>query len=66
MGINREHGAEYSGFRVLDGSHAGLYWRLAMIDSVTTSLDIQTYLWYPNFSGRILLERAILAAQRGV
>lgn len=64
--ITAEHGEEYSGFRVLDKSHAGLYWRLALIDSATTSLDIQTYLWYPDFSGRLLLERAILAAQRGV
>ncbi len=64
--IITEHGEEYSGFRVLDGSHDSLYWRLALIDSATTSLDIQTYLWYPDFSGRLLLERAILASQRGV
>jgi putative cardiolipin synthase len=64
--VTDEHGEEYSGFRILDGSHAGLYWRLALIDSATTSLDIQTYLWYPDFSGKLLLERAILAAQRGV
>ncbi len=64
--IATEHGEDYSGFKVLDSSYDGLYWRLALIDSATTSLDIQTYLWYPDFSGRLLLERAILAAQRGV
>jgi cardiolipin synthase C len=65
-GISAEHGEDYSGFRVLDSSFDGLNWRLALIDSATTSLDIQTYLWYPDFSGRLLLERVILASQRGV
>jgi phosphatidylserine/phosphatidylglycerophosphate/cardiolipin synthase-like enzyme len=54
--ITAEHGEEYSGFRILDASRAGLYWRLALIDSATTSLDIQTYLWYPDFSGKLILE----------
>lgn len=66
LDIQKEHGDEYSGFKVLDGSRDGLYWRLALIDSATTSLDIQTYLWYPDHSGRLLLERAIRASQRGV
>ncbi len=64
--IRAEHGEEYSGFRVLDSSRDGLYWRLALIDSATTSLDIQTYLWYPDNSGRLVLERALRAAERGV
>ena len=65
-GLTGEFGEEQSGFRVLDTSFDGLYWRLALIDSATTSLDIQTYLWYPDASGTLILERAILAAQRGV
>jgi len=64
--IAAEHGENHSGFRVLDSSHSGLYWRLALIDSAVSSLDIQTYLWYPDVSGRLILERAVLAAQRGV
>ncbi len=64
--IQDEHGGQFSGFRILDSSRDGLYWRLALIDSATSSLDIQTYLWYPDFSGKLMLERAILAAQRGV
>jgi putative cardiolipin synthase len=64
--IAAEHGEKSSGFRVLDSSHSGLYWRLALIDSAVSSLDIQTYLWYPDVSGRLLLERAVLAARRGV
>ncbi|MEP4145940.1 MAG: phospholipase D family protein [Halioglobus sp.] len=64
--ILAEHGEAYSGFRVLDSSFDGLSWRLALIDSATTSLDIQTYLWYPDYSGSLILERAILASKRGV
>jgi putative cardiolipin synthase len=64
--IRREHGGDASGFRLLDASYDALSWRLALIDSATSSLDIQTYLWYPDHSGRLLLDRAIRAANRGV
>lgn len=64
--IEREQGEEYSGFQLLDSNYDGLAWRLALIDTATTSLDIQTYLWYPDHSGRLILERAILASLRGV
>jgi len=64
--ITAEHGEDHSAFHLLDGSQEGLQWRLALIDSATTSLDIQTYLWYPDFSGRLVLERAVHAANRGV
>ena len=64
--IESEHGPDKSGFHVLDSSFDGLHWRLALIDSATTSLDIMTYLWYPDASGILMLERAILASQRGV
>jgi len=65
-GVMREHGAEASGFRLLDGSYDSLAARLALIDSAVSSLDIQTYLWYPDYSGKLLLERAVQAADRGV
>jgi putative cardiolipin synthase len=64
--IRLQHGEEASGFRLLDASHEALNWRLALVDSATSSLDIQTYLWYPDHSGRLLLDRAIRAADRGV
>ena len=59
-------GPEHSGFLLLDSSYDSLAWRLALIDSATTSLDIQTYLWYPDVAGRLILERAVIAARRGV
>jgi putative cardiolipin synthase len=61
-----EHGPEHSGFKALDGSKESLDWRLALIDSAVSSVDIQTYLWYADNSGRLVLERAVRAAQRGV
>jgi putative cardiolipin synthase len=65
-GIMQKHGEDHSGFRLLDGSYASLAARLALIDSAVSSLDIQTYLWYPDNSGRLILERSIEAAQKGV
>jgi putative cardiolipin synthase len=64
--IRAEHGAQASGFKALDGSKAALDWRLALIDSAVSSVDIQTYLWYADNTGRLILERAVRAAQRGV
>ena len=64
--VHAEHGPEYSGYHLLDGSHESLAWRLALIDSAVSSLDIMTYLWYPDVAGRLILERAVIAARRGV
>jgi len=64
--IYQANGPEYSGFKLLDRSFDGLAWRLALIDSATSSLDIQTYLWYPDNAGRLILEHAVDAANRGV
>ena len=57
---------EHSGFLLLDPSYESLLWRLALIDSAVSSVDIVTYLWYPDHSGKLLLERAVHAAERGV
>jgi putative cardiolipin synthase len=64
--VHASSGPEYSGYHLLDGSHEALIWRLALIDSAVSSVDIMTYLWYPDASGRLILERAVLAARRGV
>ncbi len=64
--IGAKHDADTSGFKLLDASRDGLEWRLALIDSAVSSIDIMTYLWYPDVSGKLILERAVLAAQRGV
>ena len=64
--IAASHGPEASGFLMLDANKAALDWRLALVDSATSSIDIQTYLWYPDNAGRLLLERVVNAAKRGV
>ncbi len=64
--IHAANDPEHSGFHLLDGSHESLTWRLALIDSAVSSLDIMTYLWYADVSGRLIVERAVLAARRGV
>ena len=64
--VTAGHGPQSSGFLVLDDSKAALEWRLALIDSAVSALDIQVYLWYPDNAGRLLLERAVTAADRGV
>jgi putative cardiolipin synthase len=64
--VEKQHEPGTSGFKLLDSSEDGLAWRLALIDSAVSSLDIVTYLWYPDVTGRLILERAVLAAQRGV
>lgn len=64
--VTSSHGDEFSGFRLLDASYDSLAARLALIDSAVSSIDIQTYLWYPDNSGRLVLERAVVASDRGV
>lgn len=64
--MRARHGPEASGFYLLDSSYDGLAWRLALIDSAVSSVDVQTYLWYPDYSGRLLLDRVMRAAGRGV
>ncbi len=53
-------------FLLLDRNDEDLWWRLALIDSARVSLDLQTYLWARDFSGRLLISRMLEAAERGV
>ncbi len=53
-------------FLLLDRNEEDLWWRLALIDSARISLDLQTYLWARDFSGRLLIKRMLHAAERGV
>ena len=62
----RQHGPEKSGFMLLENNGESLKWRLALIDEARHSLDVQTYLWYADDSGRLLLKRCLDAANRGV
>jgi putative cardiolipin synthase len=64
--IHASHDPDISGFQLLDKSTDALTWRLALLDSAVTSLDLLYYLWFGDDSGRLLLKRVIDAADRGV
>lgn len=55
-----------SSFMLMDDSEQALHWRLALVDSAEESIDVQTFLWSPDFAGRLLLHRIRQAADRGV
>lgn len=55
-----------SGFMLLEANDEALRWRLALIDSAVSSLDILYYLWYGDDVGRLVLKRVLDAADRGV
>ena len=43
-----------------------LRWRLALIDTATTSIDAQYFIWKEDAVGSLLLDRLLQAADRGV
>jgi putative cardiolipin synthase len=53
-------------FLLLDRNDEDLRWRLALIDAAQVSLDLQTFIWARDFSGRLLISRMLKAADRGV
>lgn len=55
-----------SGVRVLDRGREALDLRLALVDAAERSLDLQTYIWHLDASGRLFACRVLAAAERGV
>lgn len=64
--ITTQHGAEASGFRLLDSNANGLRYRLALIGGAKHSVDAQYYVWFGDAAGQLLMARVIAAADRGV
>jgi putative cardiolipin synthase len=64
--IQAAHGADFSGFKLLDSNEEALRWRLALIDSARHSIDFQYYLWYGDAAGQLIGARLLAAADRGV
>jgi len=60
------HGANASGFRLLERNADGLTWRVALIENAAHSIDLQYYVWFGDVSGQLLLAKSIAAADRGV
>lgn len=55
-----------SGVSLLAGGEDALYARLALTELAGRSIDIQTYIWDQDDSGRLMLSRLLAAADRGV
>ena len=53
-------------FKLLNTSDEAQRWRLAMIDSAHSSIDLETFLWKPDQIGARILAHLLAAADRGV
>lgn len=57
---------EQSGFYILSLGMDAFVARIALIDAAERSLDIQYYIWHNDMTGNLLVDRLLLAADRGV
>jgi putative cardiolipin synthase len=55
-----------SGFSLLSQGHEAFIIRLAAADLAERSLDMQYFVWDGDTTGRIIIERVMQAADRGV
>ena len=53
-------------FHLLNEGPAALDWRLRAIDSAVSSIDLQSFLWNNDTSGRLIMAHLVAAADRGV
>lgn len=59
------HGSQ-SGFRLLVGNQNALMSRIVMIDHARHSIDLQYYIYFNDATGRLVAQRLLAAADRGV
>lgn len=59
-------GEDESAFLLIPNNENALRWRLALIDHAQQSIDLQVFIWSNDESGRLMLERLMVAAERGV
>lgn len=55
-----------SGFRLLSNGTEAYALRMYSAQVATRSLDVQTYIWHADLTGKMLAQRALAAADRGV
>ena len=53
-------------YSLLNDGPTALDWRLRSIDTATSSIELQTFLWDLDTTGRLILKHIITAADRGV
>lgn len=59
-------GADGSGWTVLSSNEDALRYRLALIDSAKSSIDVAYYFWWEDTTGQLLMKHVVDAADRGV
>lgn len=55
-----------SGFLLLDHGADALSWRLIAADAAEKTIDAQYFLWKDDAAGKIMMQRLVAAAERGV
>ena len=55
-----------SGFLLLDRGDQALAWRTRLADAAESTIDAQYFLWKNDDAGKIMMQRLIAAADRGV
>ena len=55
-----------SGFLLLDRGRDALSWRLILADAAERSIDAQYFLWKSDAAGKMMMQRLLDAAERGV
>ena len=53
-------------FHLLNSYDEAYRWRIAMIDSANSSIDLETFLWAPDVTGAGVVTHLLAAADRGV
>jgi putative cardiolipin synthase len=61
-----QHHADLSGFRLLTRSTNALMSRIALVDHAAHTIDLQYYIFNDDDTGRLLAQRLLAAADRGV
>jgi putative cardiolipin synthase len=65
VSIASKHAGE-SGFLLLDRGKDALSWRTILADAAERTIDAQYFLWKDDDAGKIMIQRLLVAAQRGV
>ena len=55
-----------SGFLLMDRGRTALAWRTILADAAEKSIDAQYFLWKDDAAGKIMMQRLMAAAERGV
>jgi putative cardiolipin synthase len=63
--LHAGHG-EDSGFLLMDRGRTALAWRAILADAAERSIDAQYFLWKDDEAGKVMMQRLMAAADRGV